>query len=314
MSSIRVALAGATGNLGTVVLEALLSSGFGVTALTRRGGNSFKLKPHPNLTIEEVDFNSVESLTAALVGAQIVVSCVALSAMGDQDPLIDAAVTAGVMRFIPAEFGMDSANPLCMQLPIVCETKVKTQRRLKEKSKSTPGFTYTAIATGLFLDWCLKEKILLNIPEHTATLYNGGDIKSSATLLSDIAKVVLGVIAHQDETANRMVYVHSALITQNQLIQYVKDRDGKGWDTVVKDTEELRQECLVGLAAKDPEGGIETETLGLCLCGQFTPEYGCNFSDHLDNELLGIKELGEDELRKLVESFLEEEEDNVYTY
>ncbi|KAI0845643.1 NAD(P)-binding protein [Daldinia vernicosa] len=303
MPSSRVALAGATGNIGTPVLEALLSSDFNVTALSRIGGNSSKLKPHPNLTIKEVDFSSVESLTPALVGVQVVVSCVATLAMGDQDPPIDAAAAAGVRRFIPAEFGIDSMNPLCRQLPIVGVSKAKTQQRLREKSRSNPGFTYTAIANGLFLDWCLEEKIILNIPEHTATLYNGGDVKFSASLLSDIAKAVLGVIAHQDETASRVVYIQSALITQNQLIQYVKDKDGKEWNTVVKDTEDLRQESLAALA-EGSKGGVEAAALGFSLCGMFNPDYGCDFSSHLDNELLGIKELSESELRKLVESFL----------
>ncbi|KAI0106914.1 NAD(P)-binding protein [Daldinia grandis] len=303
MSSIRVALAGATGHIGSPVLEALLGSGFNVTALSRIGGSSSKLKPHPNLIIKEVNFNSVESLTPALVGAQVVVSCLATLAMGDQDPLIEASVAAGVKRFIPAEFGVDSMNPLCRQLPIIGVSKVKTQQRLQEKSRSNPGFTYTAIANGLFLDWCLEENIILNIPQHTATLYNGGDVKFSATLLSDIAKAVLGVIAHQGETANRVVYIHSALITQNQLIQYAKDKDGKEWNTTVRDIEEVRQESLAA-QAEGSKGGMEAAALGFSLCGIFNPDCGADFSSHLDNELLGIKELSEAELRKLVESFL----------
>ncbi|KAI1652660.1 NAD(P)-binding protein [Daldinia decipiens] len=303
MPSIRVALAGATGNIGAPILEALLGSDFNVTALSRIGGNSSKLKPHPNLVIKEVDFSSIESLTPALMGVQVVVSCVATMAMGDQNPLIDAAAAAGVKRFIPAEFGIDSQNPLCMQLPIVGVSKVKTQQRLREKSRSDPGFTYTAIANGLFLDWCLEETIILDIPKHTATLYNGGDVKFSASLLSDIAKAVLGVIAHQDETANRVVYIHSALITQNQLIRYAKEQDGREWDTIVKDTEELRQESLAA-QAEGSKGGMEAAALGFSLCGMFNSDYGCDFSSHLDNKLLGIKELNEDELRKLVGSFL----------
>ncbi|KAK6949578.1 hypothetical protein Daesc_009661 [Daldinia eschscholtzii] len=303
MSLPRIALAGATGHLGSPILQALLNAGFNVTALSRIGGSSSKLKSRPNLSIKEVDFSSVESLTPVLAGVQVVVSCVATTAMGGQNPLIDAAAAAGVRRFIPAEFGIDSTNPLCVQLPIIGVSKIKTQRHLQEKSKSNPGFTYTAIATGLFLDWCLEEKIILDIPQHTAVLYNGGDVKFSATLLTDIAKAVLGVIAHQDETANRVVHIHSALVTQNQLIQYVKDKDGKEWNTTFKDTEELRQESLAAYAEGSKEG-IDAAALGFSLVGMFTPDYGCDFSSHLDNELLGIKELSQSKLRKLVESFL----------
>ena len=44
--------------------------------------------------------------------------------------------------------------------------------------------------------------------------------------------------------------------------------------------------------------------LAFSICGMWDPDYGCDFSSHLDNELLGIKGLGEGELRALVESFL----------
>ncbi|KAI9839136.1 MAG: hypothetical protein M1819_003129 [Sarea resinae] len=302
MPLIQVALAGATGNLGIPILEALLGAGFGVTALSRIGGHSSRLRPHPNLTIREVDFNSVRSMTPSLLGAQVVISCLATLAIGKQDPLIDAAVHAGVKRFIPAEFGMDSRNPLCVQLP-VCVPKVATQRYLLEKSNANPGFTYTSIANGLFLDWCLKEGIILNLAQHTATLYNGGDVPFSATIQADIAKAVVGIIEHQAETANRIVYIHSALVTQNRLIQYAKDKDGREWDTVVKDTEEVRQESLAELA-KGPEGDIDAAMLGFSICGCLDTDYGCDFSRHLDNELLGVKELSEAELRALVERLL----------
>lgn len=297
----RIALAGATGNLGGPILEALLGADFDVTVLSRIGGNSGRLKPHPNLTIKEVDFNSVSSLTPALRDTKVVVSCLATLAIGSQNPLIDASVATGVERFIPAEFGMDSLNPLAAQLP-VCAPKAATRRYLQEKSAAQPNFTYTSIATGLFLDWCLEEGIILNPAKHTATLYNGGDVPFSATLLADIAKAVLGVIARQAETANRVVYVHSALVTQNKLIQYAKDKDGKEWDAVVKSTEEVRLESLVKLA-KGAQGDVEAAMLGFSICACFDPNYGCDFSDHLDNELLGLTELSEAEPRALIESF-----------
>ena len=299
MHSIQIALAGATGNLGLPVLESLLSAQYRVTVLSRIGGNSSRLRPHPNLTIKEVDFDSVPSLTTALGGVQVVISCLATLAIGSQNPLIDASVAAGVKRFIPAEFGMDSRNPLCVQLP-VCVPKAATQKYLLEKSSSNPGFTYTAIANGLFLDWCLEQGIILNLAQHTATLYDGGDVPFSATLLTDITKAVLGIIEHQTETANRVVYIQSALVTQNRLLQYAKDKDGKEWDIVVKDTEEVKQESFAELA----KGDVDAAMLGFSIVGCSNVDYGCDFSKHLDNDLLGVKELGEDELRALVESLL----------
>jgi uncharacterized protein YbjT (DUF2867 family) len=302
MSPIKVALAGATGNLGVSVLEALLGANFCVTILSRIHGNSSKLALHPNLTIMEVDFESTQSLIAALQGAEVVISCLATLAIGSQTPLIDASVAAGVRRFIPAEFGMDSRNPLCVVLP-VCAPKVDTQKYLQEKANSNRGFSYTGIANGLFLDWGLRVGFILNPASHAATLYNGGDVPFSTTTLADVAKAILGVIKNQDQTANRILYIHSAVTTQNKLIQYAKDKDGKEWDTISKDTEEIRQESLAELA-KGTQGNINSAMDGFCICASWNTDYGCDFSSHLDNDLLGVKTMNEDELRALVGRFL----------
>lgn len=298
----KVALAGATGNLGGPVLKALLDAGLFVTVISRVGGGSAKLKPHPNITVKEVNFGSAEDIIPALQGVQVVVACLATLAIGNQNPLIDAAEAAGVERFIPAEFGMDALNPLCAVLP-VCVPKVTTQKYLLEKHKANPNFTYTAIANGLFLDWGLKFGFIVNPAKHTATLYNGGDVPFSATNLADVAKAVLGVIHNQAQTANRVVYIHSAVTTQNRLIQYAKDKDGKDWEATCRDTEAIRQESMAELS-KGAEADIDAAMYGFCICASWNSDYGCDFSDRLDNESLGVKTLDEAGLRALVESFL----------
>ncbi|KAF2870222.1 oxidoreductase CipA-like protein [Massariosphaeria phaeospora] len=302
MPPTRVAIAGATGNLGIPLLHALLAADYSIIALSRVGGNSSKLKPHPNLLIKEVDFTAIDSLASALSGVEVVVSCLATTAIGSQNPLIDASVAAGVKRFIPAEFGMDSQNALAMQLP-VCVPKVATQKYLLEKSNTNPGFTYTGIANGMFLDWGLQVGMIADVAKHTATLYNGGDVPFSATTLADVVKAVCGVIGNQDQTANRIVYVHSAVVTQKQLIRYAKEKDGKEWETTVKKTEDIRLESLAELG-KGSGADIETAMLGFCICALWDLDYGCDFSGHLDNELLGVEEMGEADLRGIVENSL----------
>jgi uncharacterized protein YbjT (DUF2867 family) len=298
----QVALAGATGNLGLPILKSLLDADFGVTVLSRIGGNSSKLPQHPNLTIKEVDFTSVPSLTPVLQGVEVVISCLATLAIGAQSPLIDASIVAGVQRFIPAEFGMDSQNPLAMRLP-VCRPKVETQKYLQEMGAENKGFSWSAIANGMFLDWGMSMGVIVNPAKHTATLYNGGDVPFSATTLADVAKAVLGIIRNQVETANRVVYIHSAVVTQNRLIQYAKDKDGRVWNTTVKSTEDVLQESLKELE-KGAGADVEGAMLGFCICGMWDTKYGCDFSGHLDNERLGIEEMDEEGLRALVESFM----------
>jgi uncharacterized protein YbjT (DUF2867 family) len=296
----RIAIAGATGNLGQSTLSALLSADYPVTALSRIGGNHSRLTLYPNLTIKEIDFTSVSALATALQNVKVVVSCLATSAMGSQNPLIDASVAAGVERFIPAEFGMDSRNPLAMQLP-VCVPKVETQKHLRAHAQSSPHFTWTGIANGMFLDWGLEMGIIVDLARHTAVLYNGGDVPFSATTLADVAKAVLGVINSQNETANRLVYIHSALVTQNQLMRYAHDKDKKKWDVVVKDTETVKRDSFEKLEKGDI-ADVDNAMLGFCFTAMFDREYGCDFSSKLDNGVLCVKELDETGVRNMVES------------
>lgn len=304
MSPTTVAIAGATGNLGKPVLEALLAAGHTVTALTRPGSNLSKLPlHHPNLVVRQVDFQSADTIAPALEGVDVVVCCLSTAMMSSQAPLIDAAFAAGVTRFIPAEFGMDSANANCMSLPVVCAPKAATQAYLRSKHEADPRFTFTSIANGLFLDWGLEVGFIVDPARRAATLYNGGDVPFSVTLLSDVARAVVGVIGSRDGTANRVVYVQSAVTTQNRLIAYAREKDGRDWTTAVKDTKDLLPECL-GLMEKGGEADVDTAIEGLCICGTMDPDFGADFSRHLDNELLGIEGLDEDGVRAVVHKFV----------
>ena len=293
-------MAGATGDLGVPIVKALLAAGYHVTALTREGSNNTsRLPKSSNLSVAQVDYSSVQSLEAALRGHAVVISTLTSTSVGDQNPLIDAAIAAGVARFIPSEFGSDVLNEKRNQLPVF-EGKVKTHEYLKAAAAKHPGFAYTVICTGAFLDWGLHG-FVVNVPERTAIIYNGGDVPFSATNLDTIGRAVVGVIEHLPETANRPVYIHDAVVTQNQLIHYAKVKDGREWKVTHKSTEEMRLSSLEQVA----KGNTDWSVLQNFVFSSFLGEgYGIEFSDHLDNELLGIKGLTEAEVRELVESLL----------
>ncbi|KAK1239813.1 hypothetical protein MKX08_007255 [Trichoderma sp. CBMAI-0020] len=209
--ALRIAVAGATGELGIPIVMALLAAGYHVTALTREGSNNTsKLPTSSNLSVTEVDYSSVQSLATALKDHTVVVSTLTSTSVGDQNPLIDGAIIAGVARFIPSEFGSDVTNSKRNRLPVF-EGKVNTHQYLKTIVAENPNFSYTVICNGVFLDWGLHG-FLINVPGHTATVYNGGDIPFTATNLDTI------------------VYIQDAVVTQNLLISYAKEKDGVEWD------------------------------------------------------------------------------------
>jgi putative NADH-flavin reductase len=106
-----IAIAGAGGVLGGRITQALLGRGATVRALLRPG-SSVDAKRMTGLGAQpaEADPSNVGAMAAALANVDCVVS--ALNGLQDviidrQSVLLDAAVRAGVRRFIPSDFAAD---------------------------------------------------------------------------------------------------------------------------------------------------------------------------------------------------------------
>ncbi|KAF7620905.1 hypothetical protein F9C07_2282727 [Aspergillus flavus] len=288
-----VAIAGASGTLGPYVFQALVNAGFRVSILTR------SQKPGAyasNIKVFEVDFNSVKSLTAALQGVDVVVSTVGVAAVDNQNVLIDAAIAAGVKRFIPSEFSSVTTNPKLETLPIY-SSMFKIRNYLEEKT-AAGEFSWTVLACGAFLDSVLNSPILLDFENHTVTMLDEGDNRISSTSLPGVGRAIVAILQNFDATENRVIRVSEAILTQNQLIGFAKElRPDIKWRTSKERTSVLLQESLEQFGAGDFCMAAFIKLIkGTALAGD---TYGSAF-DVTDNELLGIKELAPADLKKLI--------------
>ena len=112
MNDSAIVVAGASGNLGGRITRALLERGANVRALVRFATAPDKLERLQELgvTIACVDLSSASQVAPACSGAACVVS--ALAGLRDviveaQTVLLNAAVKAGVPRFIPSDYSID---------------------------------------------------------------------------------------------------------------------------------------------------------------------------------------------------------------
>lgn len=112
MAGERIVLAGGTGNLGGRIAQALTEKGAKLRILLRRGSPEEKAKRLKKLGAEivETDFNDTASLIEACRGGSCLLS--ALSGLREvivetQSRLLEAALRAGVPRFIPSDFSID---------------------------------------------------------------------------------------------------------------------------------------------------------------------------------------------------------------
>ena len=105
-----IVLAGATGDLGGRIARALGRRGVTVRALVRLGTPTGVLAALNATGAIEVDFGDAAALAAACRGADCVVSALnglEPTILGAQGQLLDAAIAAGVPRFIPSDFSLD---------------------------------------------------------------------------------------------------------------------------------------------------------------------------------------------------------------
>jgi NmrA-like family. len=96
---------------------------------------------------------SGEGLEAAFTGKDVVISVVGATAFGEQKKFVDAAIRAGVKRFIPSEFSINSQNDAVLQLLPLFGQKKELIEYLK--SKETDGLTWTGIAASGLFDWVI---------------------------------------------------------------------------------------------------------------------------------------------------------------
>lgn len=293
----NVVIAGASGSVGSVALQKFIDSGkFNIRVLKRAGSDS---KLPEGVEVVEVDYSSLESLTAALKGYEVVISTLTTLAIDAQTTFIDAAIAAGVQRFIPSEFGSNLDNASVRKLPVFTQ-KVQIQEILKEKAKTTQ-LTYSFLYNAAFLDWGLQHNFILAHADSKPTLFDGGEAEFSATTLGTVGEALVGIVSHPEETKNRAVYISDIFITQKKLLELAKKvAPERPWEPVVVPLDVVTAKADERLA----KGLYDMETFAPYLFRAiFDPKSEGKFVKN-DNELLGLKGKTEEDVIEILKPLL----------
>lgn len=186
MANDIVVLAGSNGDLGGRIARALVARGATVRALVRADAAPNKLAAvtRTGATPVPVDFDDRDALVAACTGAVCVVS--ALSGLEPvivdaQGKLLDAAVAAGVPRFIPSDFSIDYTA-----LPPGSNRNFDLRRRFRARLDAAP-IRATSIFNGAFADMLAGEMPLIVRPLHRVLYWRSADQKFALTTKDDTA-------------------------------------------------------------------------------------------------------------------------------
>ncbi len=280
-SSVKnITLIGATGNVGAVALEKLAASKHNLQVLRRLGSKS----TFPaSIKVVDVDFASLEALTSALKGQEVVISTLPAEVAALQVKIIDAAIAAGVSRFLPTEYGCDIENAQARQIAIFGE-KVKIEDYIKEKA-AAGLISYTFVYTGAFLDWGIQHQFILGVADYKTRLLDDGKAVFSTTNVETIGRAFVAIAEHLDETKNRAVFLEDLKISQERLLALAKQAaPEKPWEV-----SNVKLDDLVKVAGEGLAKGVFTfdNIAPFLYRALLTPGFGGNF-EKSDNELLGL--------------------------
>ncbi|EQB48357.1 hypothetical protein CGLO_12418 [Colletotrichum gloeosporioides Cg-14] len=251
----KVVVIGASGNVGSSAIKALLDDGFQVTGLTRE--TSAASLPE-GVTHVKSDFSKA-SLANVFKGQDAVVSTLSsispAGALASQNFLIDAAIAAGVKVFIPSEYGVDTSDLSAPEIIPFLIDKVETLNYLK---KSQDRISWTAIVSGAMFDWGLAIPGFggWNVAARTVTIYDGGDIPFDATNLDQVGRAISKSLKNPELTQNQYVYVNSFTITQNQVLRALEKATGDKFDVSHGSVEELWQTGAAQVRDGQPLGAL----------------------------------------------------------
>ncbi|KAL9118619.1 MAG: hypothetical protein Q9187_004832 [Circinaria calcarea] len=277
----NVIVIGASGNIGASIFKAIVDSGkFNVSVLSRPESTATYAA---GIKVMKSDYSEV-SLVDALKGQDAVVSALGAASFAEEIKIIDAAVKAGVKRFLPSEYGSNSQNANATALFPLFGIKVQTNKHLK--AQESKGLTWTAIESGPAFDWGLQMGLVgFNINTKEAAIFDDGNRKFSTSNLSQVGNAVVAVLLKPEETANQFIYIDSFTATQNEILTELEKATGEKWKVTESTTEAAKTEGQALFAKGDFSG------LLLLLNVLFLGEgYGSYFAKEavLGNEKLGL--------------------------
>jgi len=181
----RVVVAGATGNLGGRVVRSLIERGATVRGLVRSSSKPETIRDLADRGVETitVDLADRSALVQALAGASVVVSV--LQGLGDvivgtQTRLVQAAIEAGVPRFIPSDYAADFTKLND------AENRNFGYRREFHRYVDSAAISTTSVLNGMFMDILQYGMPLLDFKARSVSYWGDADQLLDFTTMDDV--------------------------------------------------------------------------------------------------------------------------------
>jgi uncharacterized protein YbjT (DUF2867 family) len=224
MSAPTIVVAGATGDLGGRIAHALLARGASVRALVRHGADATartSWEAH-GIDVASADPSDVDSVATACADAACVVS--ALNGLGDvildrQSVLIDAAVRAGVPRFIPSDFSADFTRT-----PPGRNRNFDLRREFMGRADRAP-IGVTSILNGAFMELLDGDMPIIQSRIRRVLFWGDADQRLDFTTKDDVAAYTAA--AAMDDTTPRILRIAGESLSVRDMARALSEISGR---------------------------------------------------------------------------------------
>ncbi|OQO05929.1 hypothetical protein B0A48_10025 [Cryoendolithus antarcticus] len=272
----KVLIVGAGGtNIGNHIARTLAADPyFTVSVLSRRSDASYP----PNTSVVSIPSGDAShaDYVFAFRGQDVVISAIGTAGKPKEEIMIDAAIEAGVKRFFPSESGLDDTNAAARKLCPIFDMKGGMIDYLRSKESS--GLTWTAVPTGMWLDWALDPSIAfigINIAQHTVDYWAQGSHKLSFSTLPTSAQGYRQILKHPAESENKIAPIRKFEVAQAEIVAALEEIQGVKYSVTYIDHEQV----ISGARAKWDAVKDILAALKLVCAGFLLPGYGSNLVD-----------------------------------
>ncbi|WP_426063010.1 NmrA family NAD(P)-binding protein [Flavobacterium sp. DSP2-3-1] len=209
-----ILVAGATGNLGLRIVKALVNKDAEIIVVVRSNSDIEKIKVLENLGVKIYEVNSwnLEELKTSCVGVSCVVSALAglrEVVVDAQKVLLEAAIAAGVPRFIPSDYSLDFTKFSYGE-----NRNLDLRREFHEYLDKMP-IAATSIFNGAFTELLIDEMPMILFKQKIILYWGNKDYKLAFTTMDNTAEFTAKVAL--DSNTPRYLRIAGDLISPREL-------------------------------------------------------------------------------------------------
>jgi uncharacterized protein YbjT (DUF2867 family) len=219
-----IVVVGATGDLGGKIVDALLTKGAEVRAIVRLETDAKKINAlqQKGVNVLQVDTTRKSEISRGCAGAHCVVSALAgleQTILETQKLVVDAAVDAGVKRFIPSDFSIDFTN--------LVEGKNRNLdfRRAFHRYLDNIPIQSTTIFNGAFMELLTGDMPLIMLKQQRILCWGHPDQPMEFTTTLDVAAFTAE--AAMDEETPRYLRIAGDRLSCTDFVSLLTDLTAK---------------------------------------------------------------------------------------